>query len=485
MTPPPTTTRATRKNTIAPVAAHPAQNGKNGKKLAAKVADRIIAEIAELGWPEGTVLGSETELLHRYGVSRAVFREAVRLVELQRVAQMRRGPGGGLVITAPSVEVTIDAVAVYLFFVRAEVDEVFEARIALESASAQIVSGRLDEDIIGSIRSQLQRESDGEVTDYREFHRLVAEASGNPAIEFFVDLLNRCAYLFLPPRSPVNPRIVAESRVAHAAISSAVLAGNGALASSRMRKHLDAEGAFLRRRRSGPARQTNLPQIGRSDKLSEITARRIFQLVVDEGWPVGELLGSETELIDRYEVSRAVFREAVRLLEHHQIARMRRGPGGGLFVTAPGVEAAIEAISMHVERHDITPTQLFEVRAAIEMAVVDRVLEIPDPEVAARLRDVLAAEQSATRSQFVTVGHDLHDVLAELSGNRVLHLLTQVLVRMTRARQAAPADAVDTLPAAHINEVHTALVEAIIDGDRDLARHRAQRHLHELERWVR
>ena len=76
-------------------------------------------------------------------------------------------------------------------------------------------------------------------------------------------------------------------------------------------------------------------------------------------------------------------------------------------------------------------------------------------------------------------------MLAELSGNRVLQLLTQVLVRLSRRRATPPDDAVDKVPAVHINRVHTRLVEAIVDGDRELARHRAQRHLQELERWVR
>ncbi len=184
-------------------------------------------------------------------------------------------------------------------------------------------------------------------------------------------------------------------------------------------------------------------------------------------------------------MSRAVFREAVRLLEHHQIARMRRGPGGGLFVTAPGVEATTEAIAMHVERNGITAGQLFEVRTAIEMAVLDRVLEHPDPEIVARLDDALAAEQSATRSEFVGVGHDLHDVLAELSGNRVLQLLTQVLVRLSGGAPPRPRTrSTRCRPRTSIGSTR-GLVDAIVDGDRELARHRAQRHLQELERWVR
>ncbi|MCU1365807.1 MAG: GntR domain protein [Ilumatobacteraceae bacterium] len=458
---------------------------RDGNKLAASLADRIVADIAELGWPEGRVLGSESDLLQRYGISRAVFREAARLVELQHVARMRRGPGGGLIVAAPSVDAIVDVVSVYLYFVGANVDELFEARIAVESAAAALAPDRLEERWIERIRALVERERTRECEDHREFHRLVASVSGNPAIELFVELLNRATYLFLAPRTPMSARVINESAQAHAAIASAVLAGNGGLASSRMRKHLDAEGTFLRRRRVAPAGLADLPQIGRTTKLPEVTARKIFDEVVERGWPVGELLGSGPDLMARYGVSRGVLREAVRLLEYLQIARMRRGPGGGLFVTAPGVEATTEAIALHVERNEITPSQLFEVRTAVEMAVLDRVLDLPDDAVAPRLHEALAAERAASRAEFVTVGHDLHRVLAEVSGNHVLQLLTQVLVTLTRRRATAPDDAVDRVPAADITLVHSGLVDAIVQGDRALARLRARQHLVALERWVR
>ncbi len=64
----------------------PRPGADSNAKRAAKVADLIIEDVMALGWPVGDVLGSETDLLERYQVSRAVFREAVRLVEHQQVA---------------------------------------------------------------------------------------------------------------------------------------------------------------------------------------------------------------------------------------------------------------------------------------------------------------------------------------------------------------------------------------------------------------
>ncbi len=68
------------------------------------------------------------------------------------------------------------------------------------------------------------------------------------------------------------------------------------------------------------------------------------------GWPVGEVLGSEADLLERYQVSRAVFREAVRLVEHQQVARTRRGPGGGLVITEPTIGAVIDAVVLYLHR---------------------------------------------------------------------------------------------------------------------------------------
>ncbi len=96
--------------------------------LAAGVARAILRDVIDRGWPVGEVLGSQSELMERYGVSRAVFREAVRLVENQQVASMRRGPGGGLVVTEPTVDAIIDAAVLYLHRVNSRLDEVFEAR---------------------------------------------------------------------------------------------------------------------------------------------------------------------------------------------------------------------------------------------------------------------------------------------------------------------------------------------------------------------
>ena len=458
-------------------------------KLAALVADRLIGDIAALGWPEGEIVGSEAELLERCGVSRAVFREAVRLLEHLHVARMRRGPGGGLMVLAPTVDSATDAVAIYLCYVGAEIDEVLAARLALEEAAAELAARRLTETHLTQLRALVAAEQAGTARDLRALHNLVAQVTGNPALAFFVDLLNRMMQLYLPVSTRFSKETLEASHTAHAAIVDAILQGDGGLARARMRTHLRAEAAYLAGQRPSRHRLVELPVIaGRSPKRAEQTAAHIFRDVAARDWPVGALLGSEAELMERYGVSRAVLREAVRLLEYHQVARMRRGPGGGLFVVEPGSEAITEAVALQVDRRGIRPRDLHEVRVAVEMAVLDLVLAragAGDP-VASRLQDVLDAERAASPEAFVVVGHDLHGVLASVSGNRVMELLVGVLVRLQRFHGAVPRErAGEPVPTDEVVEVHRRIVEAIVAGDLDLARHRMRRHLDALAHWVR
>src|ERR1700735_2502552 len=176
----------------------PRPGADSSAKRAAKVADLIVEDVMALGWPVGQVLGSETDLLERYQVSRAVFREAVRLVEHQQVAYARRGPGGGLVIAEPTVGAVIDAVVLYLHRMDARLDEVFEARIVLEEIACQLAAERTDESDLSELRKFAEGAPIEPDADPRGLHVLVAAISGNPGIQLFVEVFSRVAQLYSP-----------------------------------------------------------------------------------------------------------------------------------------------------------------------------------------------------------------------------------------------------------------------------------------------
>jgi DNA-binding FadR family transcriptional regulator len=315
---------------------------------------------------------------------------------------------------------------------------------------------------------------------------LLATVTRNPALELFVDILNRVSALYTD-LSLVAPKIFRESREAHLRIVDAVLTGDRSTARHRMRRHLEAEHAWLRRRRS--SRQlldpTGVQLTGGGDKRAEGVAREVFRQVVSDGWPVGTFLGSEPELMERYGVSRAVLREAVRLLEHHDIAAMRRGPGGGLFVTEPGLATVSDTVALYLDRRGMDVGGLVELRVGVEMAVVDRVMDKLDDDGRAGLRRALDAERNAPDQDFVqAVGHDLHATIAHLTRNPVLELVALVLIRLAWMRPVNPSGRRPRELIDELTRTHERILEAIVSEDRELARHRMRRHLEALRPYM-
>ena len=170
-------------------------------------------------------------------------------------------------------------------------------------------------------------------------------------------------------------------------------------------------------------------------KKAEIVADQIAQTIVGQRWEPGELFGSEVELIARYGVSRAVFREAVRLLEHHGLAEMRRGLHGGLFIRQPDPKPVAKAMAVYLDFEKVEPRQLEDARLAIEVVCVERVAaRISDDEVA-EVRAFLAAEAARIASGRAQSLHDFHVLVARLTANPALHLFVQTLTDLTQRQQ--------------------------------------------------
>lgn len=204
-------------------------------------------------------------------------------------------------------------------------------------------------------------------------------------------------------------------------------------------------------------------------------ARQIKREIIEQGWPVGMVLGSEDDLLVRYGVGRPVLRQAVRLLEHQSVATMRRGPGGGLVVVEPDSDFVTEAIALYLQYRDVEPHFVFEARTALELACVHTATERLSEAGIAELRALLEREESASADDAVVHAQDFHAAVAGLTGNPAMELFVRSLGRLTRERTDIPEH--PEQQAADVRLAHRRIAEAIISGDVGLARHRMLRHL--------
>ncbi|MCU1482188.1 MAG: FadR family transcriptional regulator [Subtercola sp.] len=218
------------------------------------------------------------------------------------------------------------------------------------------------------------------------------------------------------------------------------------------------------------------PTAGSHPKMAEELAYKLESLVMERGWPIGQILGSEPELIEQFGVSRAVFREAVRIVEHHGAARMRRGPKGGLIVTAPDLRAVQRPTTLWLDYANVSTSDLYTVRSTLEMTCVGIVAANLTESGAAELRAVLESERSADLEGIREgASHQLHVTIARLSGNPALLLFVETLAFLTFERTHDLGFQHGEF--ADVSKAHSAIVEALIAGDAALAQHRMRSHL--------
>lgn len=220
--------------------------------LPEEVAEAIFRDLAERRYRPGDRLPTEQAIAARFGVSRAVVREAISRLKSAGLVVSRRGSGLYAAALAGRHSFRIDAGALAD---RAEVRAVFELREAVEVAAAGLAAERRTEAQLAAIRrahAALEAEADwdeaGVLADI-EFHRAMAEATGNARFAGFIAFLgDSLAETIRTARaSASDPADVRRVTLAeHGRILAAIADRNPAAARRAARAHL--EGA---RRRMG------------------------------------------------------------------------------------------------------------------------------------------------------------------------------------------------------------------------------------------
>jgi DNA-binding FadR family transcriptional regulator len=217
-------------------------------------------------------------------------------------------------------------------------------------------------------------------------------------------------------------------------------------------------------------------------KRASVLALAIERDIVRAGWPVGAVIGSEAELLACHRVSKAVLREAVRILESRMVARMQRGRGGGLIVAEPDVATVADATALFLEFKRVGVDSIFDARTILELHCTELAAQKIDETGITTLRAILDEETAAEPTAMPVHSHNFHIAVAELSGNEVLCLFVTGLTRLTRERAVLPASV--SREAAEVHHAHAAIADAITRGDAALARHRMQVHLRAVATYL-
>jgi len=220
-------------------------------RLSDTVSREIEAWIGELGLVPGTQLPTEKLLCERFGVSRAVVREAISRLKAEGCVETRQGLGA-FVAAAPGES------SFRLVRESAPADEdvadTFELRTMVESGAAELAAQRRTPESLSRIAAALdemeralQRGEGGASAD-DAFHVAVAAASGNRQLERFLTYMGRqFSASRLPTWSEEGHRAgrAANAQAEHRRIFAAIKLGDAQAAGEAAIAHLGAAACRL------------------------------------------------------------------------------------------------------------------------------------------------------------------------------------------------------------------------------------------------
>ena len=190
-------------------------------------------------FPPGGRLPTEKQLAERFGVSRAVVREAVSRLKADAYVETRQGAGAYVTAQPGNQSFRLEAAG----GARGEIAQVFELRLLAEVGAAELAARRRTGKDLQDLRREwrrmeaaLQGGADGVAAD-DAFHRAIAAATHNEQIHRFMEFLGS---QFSETRHPTwaDATLARAAQKEHGRILAAIEAGDPRAARAAATAHL-------------------------------------------------------------------------------------------------------------------------------------------------------------------------------------------------------------------------------------------------------
>ncbi len=411
---------------------------------AQRVANQIERDIIRERTPTRTVLGTREELCSRYNVSPAMLQQSARILQERGFAYLRPGNRGGLVVQSQTADVVARALATFLEFSAVTFEDAAEMAEGIAGIAVEKGLRSMDLKTADRLREHMRElenyHDDLELAQHYMHLRLaLTDCVANPLLS----LVHRTLARFLTDVTRMELRSTAERTAHHAfqkrslsELISAVIAGDALSAHNVFRQNLEYLRSNVASAHDGerhPVTREVRAFVHGTEEVhgrgrairAEFVVREILGEIRARGWPTGERLGGETELLQKHGVSRATMRHAVRMLEEYSAVRMQRGPRGGLIVTSPNASRVVQNAASYVRREGISREQVrdvFEMMALRALSLIYHQDGVGAASLTAALESVLDAPDRA----FPGAMKNLFLDLSALSQNKIIEVSTRL-----------------------------------------------------------
>jgi len=169
----------------------------------------------------------------------------------------------------------------------------------------------------------------------------------------------------------------------------------------------------------------------RLPKLSYLVASKLREQIVSGKLKPGSLLLPETQMLERFNVSRPTLREAMRILEAESLITIGRGMRRGAIVRGPTIEKAVEFTSFMLVSEGVTMRDMHEARMYFEPAIIEGLKGSALETAVVELRDcvdlMIANRKKRNYTAVVAGTNRFHETLVRASGNKTMTLVCSIL----------------------------------------------------------
>ena len=407
--------------------------------LAHEAVSAVEMHLLQRGWPVGEALGALPDVQKGLGLGRPACREALIILEARGLLDVRRGPGGGLFVAAPTAEDVVGAMLMYLAISGASPDCIREFRLLVWR---MVVEAAIDRSV-GPAATTANAGEWGFAVD-------LAQRIGNPAMALAAQiaemLVRTCEGRPAPAHDVLLERALRARDTRRAFCRLDDLANAGDLATAL----LALEG--MERGFAGTGRKS----------AAALAARMTREMIHRP-----EKLEAEWETAERLGYSDAVVRQARRILQDFGIVRCQRGRKGALWGPPASPAGVIRLLA---------PCLIASGMTARDNAEAASFLVCNGPRLAAgRAAEYIRAktkvlDSSAHSLELIDLIH-IENLILELAGNPLLSIMTRSLVL---ANLLSPEARINLQSRVDIGAFNLRILRAVEAGDAVTASHLAR-----------
>lgn len=169
----------------------------------------------------------------------------------------------------------------------------------------------------------------------------------------------------------------------------------------------------------------------KKQKASDLIVEEIWKMILEGKLKPGDRLPPEFKLVERFQVSKVTLREALQTLETYGHITRKRGPGGGSIVLDIAPTMGISMLANYMSLSNLSIEHLMEARLLIEPAVAEAAARHITSSGVEKLTRLLEEHEKDFQTHGGSKrGWEFYILLAEISGNRLLKVVEELLIRL-------------------------------------------------------